>query len=288
MDLCDIGQIRALLARQGFRFSKSMGQNFLIAAWVPERIATEARLDMHTGVLEVGPGIGCLTAQLAQLAGRVVAVELDRALKPVLAETLGGYENTAVIFGDVLKLDLRALVEERLAGLTPVVCANLPYNITSPLISAFLDAGCFESLTLMVQREVAQRICAGAGTSDYGAFTVYVNWHAEPEILFDVSPDCFMPRPKVWSSVIRLKARKEPPVVVRDEKLFFAVVRAAFNQRRKTLLNALSSGLSVFSREAIGAAIAACGFDPLIRGETLDLAGFGAVADALSAGGMSN
>jgi 16S rRNA (adenine1518-N6/adenine1519-N6)-dimethyltransferase len=183
---------------------------------------------------------------------------------------------------------LKALVEEHLAGLTPVVCANLPYNITSPLIAAFLDAGCFESLTLMVQREVAQRICARAGTSDYGAFTVYVNWHAEPEILFDVSPDCFMPQPKVWSSVIRLKVRKAPPVAVRDEKLFFAVVRAAFNQRRKTLHNALSSGLAGFSREAVAAAIAACGLDALIRGEALDLAGFAAVADALSADGTGN
>lgn len=288
MDLCDIGQIRALLARQGFRFSKSMGQNFLTAAWVPERIAAEAELDAQTGVLEVGPGIGCLTVQLARLAGRVVAVELDRALAPVLAETLSDCGNTEVVFGDALKLDLKALVDERFAGLRPVVCANLPYNITSPLISAFLDAGCFESLTLMVQREVAQRICAGAGTADYGAFTVYVNWHAEPEILFDVSPDCFMPQPKVWSSVIRLKARKVPPVAVGDEKLFFAVVRAAFNQRRKTLHNALSSGLAGFSREAVGSAIAACGFDPLIRGEVLDLEGFAAVADALSAGSAGN
>lgn len=283
MDLCDIGQIKALLSRQGFRFSKSLGQNFLTAAWVPERIAEEAKLDAHIGVLEVGPGIGCLTVQLSKRAGKVVSVELDRALAPVLAETLDGCENTEVIFGDMLKLNLPQLVQAHFGGLRPVVCANLPYNITSPLISAFIDARCFDTATLMIQREVALRICAGAGTSDYGAFTVYVNWYAEPEILFDVPPDCFVPQPKVVSSVISLRMRAEPPVRVRDEKLFFAVVRAAFNQRRKTLLNALSSGLSGYSKEALASAIAACGLDGMVRGETLDIAGFAAVADAIAA-----
>lgn len=282
MDLCDIGQIRALLSGPGFRFSKSMGQNFLTAAWVPERIALEAELDEKTCVLEVGPGIGCLTVQLSKYAGKVVAVELDNALKPVLEVTLKDSENTKVIFGDVLKLNIPALVKEEFAGMRPVVCANLPYNITSPLISAFIDAGCFDTLTLMVQREVAHRICAKAGTADYGAFTVYTNWHAEPEILFDVSPDCFMPQPKVWSSVINLKIRREPPVQVADEKLFFAVVRAAFNQRRKTLLNALSSGLSGYAKETLNEVIVSCGFDPLIRGEALDIAGFAAVSNALA------
>ena len=282
MDLCDIGQIKALLSGKGFRFSKSMGQNFLTAAWVPERIALEAGLDKETGVLEVGPGIGCLSVQLSKLAGKLVCVELDRALKPVLEETLKDCENTQVLFGDVLKLNIAEIVGESLAGMRPVVCANLPYNITSPLISAFIDAGCLESATLMVQREVAHRICAKAGGSDYGAFTVYVNWHAEPEILFDVSPDCFMPAPKVWSSVIKLKMRSEPPVPVTDEKLFFAVVRAAFNQRRKTLLNALTSGLSGWSKEELGNVIVSCGFDPMIRGEVLDIQGFASVANALA------
>lgn len=282
MDLCDIGQIRALLSRHGFRFSKSMGQNFLTAAWVPERIAAEAGLDRETGVLEVGPGIGCLTVQLSKLAGRVTAVELDNALKPVLEETLKDCVNTKVIFGDVLKLNIPELVRQSFEGLTPVVCANLPYNITSPLISAFIDAGCFESLTLMVQREVAQRICAKAGTADYGAFSVYVNWHTQPEILFDVSPECFMPKPKVWSSVIKLKMRSEPPAQVTDEKLFFAVVRAAFNQRRKTLLNALSSGLQGYAKDTLNEAIISSGFDTLIRGEALDIAGFARIANALA------
>ncbi len=281
MNLCDIRQIKELLAQEGFRFSKAMGQNFLTAAWVPQRIAEEAGLDNETGVLEVGPGIGCLTVQLAQHAGKVVSVELDRSLKPVLEKTLADFDNTEVVFGDVLKENLSALAAEKLPGLRPVVCANLPYNITSPLISAFIDAGCFETMTIMVQREVAQRICASAGSSDYGAFTVFVNWHTEPKILFDVSPGCFMPQPKVWSSVIQLQARREPPVRLRDEKLFFRIVRAAFNQRRKTLVNALSAALP-YSKEQLIEAVSACGFDSRIRGETLDIQGFAAMTEQLT------
>ncbi|MEG1108181.1 MAG: 16S rRNA (adenine(1518)-N(6)/adenine(1519)-N(6))-dimethyltransferase RsmA [Oscillospiraceae bacterium] len=283
MELCDISQIKNLLNRNGFRFSKSMGQNFLTASWVPKQIAEEAELSPEIGVLEVGPGIGCLTVELAKLAGKVFAVELDRNLAPVLAETLADCENAEVLFGDVLKLPLAELVAERLSGLRPVVCANLPYNITSPLISAFIDAHCFEAMTLMVQREVAHRICAKAGTSDYGAFTVYTNWYTEPEILFDVSPDCFMPQPKVVSSVIHLKVRKTPPAEVVSEELFFKVVRASFNQRRKTLLNGLSSGLSGYSKEALAGVIVGCGLDEKIRGETLDIAGFARVANAIAA-----
>ena len=282
MDLCDIGQIKSLLAGKDFRFSKGMGQNFLTASWVPEQIAAEAGLDLQTGVLEIGPGIGCLTVQLSKHAGKVVSVELDNALRPVLAETLKDCENTKVIFGDVLKLKIQEIVNENFAGMKSVVCANLPYNITSPLLSAFIDAGCFESMTVMVQREVAHRICAKAGTSDYGAFTVYTNWHTEPEILFDVSPDCFMPAPKVWSSVIKLTVRKEPPAQVTDEKLFFAVVRASFNQRRKTLLNALTSGLSGYSKEELLDVIVSCGFDEKIRGEVLDIKGFAAIANKIA------
>lgn len=282
MDLCDIGQIRALLSGQGFRFSKSMGQNFLIASWVPEQIAEEAGLDAQTGVFEVGPGIGCLTVQLSKLAGKVVSVELDKALAPVLSETLKDCENTKAIFGDVLKLNIAEIVRDNFEGLRPVVCANLPYNITSPLISAFIEAGCFECMTIMVQREVALRICARAGTSDYGAFTVYTNWHTKPEILFDVTPDCFMPAPKVVSSVIKLTTRSEAPAHVIDEKLFFAVVRASFNQRRKTLLNALSSGLSGYSKEELHEIIVSCGFDEKIRGETLDIEGFAEISNKIA------
>lgn len=281
MDLCDINGIKQLLGPNGFHFSKSMGQNFLTAAWVPERIAAEAELDEGTGVLEVGPGVGCLTVQLAKRAGKVVAVELDRKLEPVLDITLSECPNAEIVFGDILKLDLAKLAAERLSGLRRVACANLPYNITSPLISAFLEAGCFETMTLMVQREVALRICADAGTAAYGAFSVYVQWYAEPEILFDVPPACFMPRPKVTSSVMKLTVRKAPPAEVKSEKFFFSVVRAAFNQRRKTLANALSAGISSCSKEEIGQAIRTCGLNERVRGEELNIQQFAELSNTI-------
>ena len=259
MNLTNLADIRALLARHDFRFSKSLGQNFLTAAWVPADIADASGADDRTGVLEVGPGIGCLTEQLAQRAGKVVSVELDERLRPVLAETLAGYENVELVFGDVLALDLPQLVAERFPGLRPVVCANLPYNVTSPLLTAFLTAGCFDTVTVMIQREVARRLCARPGTADYGALTVFVQWHAEPELLFDVPPHCFVPAPKVTSTV----------------------VRAAFNQRRKTLINALSAGVPGCDKTRAAAAVAACGLDARVRGETLSLAQFAALSDAL-------
>jgi 16S rRNA (adenine1518-N6/adenine1519-N6)-dimethyltransferase len=274
MDLTDYNDIRALLQRHGFRFSKSLGQNFLTAAWVPERIAESAGLDEQTGVLEVGPGVGCLTEQLSLRAGKVLSVELDKALKPVLAETLRGRDNVEILFGDVLKQDLPALVREKLPGLRPAVCANLPYNVTTPLLTAFLEAGCFETVTVMIQREVAKRICAPAGTADYGAFGLFVQWHCETELLFDVPPSCFVPRPKVTSSVIRLTKRGEKPFAVEDEQLLFRVIRAAFNQRRKTLSNALTAGLGELSKEQAEAVLQNCGFDPRIRGEAVELEGF--------------
>ena len=281
MNLTDYNEIRALLARHGFRFSRSMGQNFLTAAWVPERIAEEAGLDAQTGVLEVGPGIGCLTEQLSRRAAKVLSVELDESLRPVLAETLAGRENVEILFGDVLKQDLPALVGERLTGLRPVVCANLPYNVTSPLLTAFLEADCFEEITVMVQREVAQRICAGPGTAQYGAFSILCQWYSETELLFDVPPSCFVPRPKVTSSVIRLRRRSDVPAAVEDRDFFFRVVRAAFNQRRKTLPNALSAGIPGLTRDTAAAAIAESGFDPQIRGEVLGIEGFAAISNKL-------
>lgn len=283
MNLTNPTELKALLNRHGFRFSKAMGQNFLIAAWVPERIAAEAGIDEGTGVLEVGPGVGCLTHELAQYAGRVLAVELDERLRPVLAETLADCENAEVLFGDVLRQNLPELVKEHFPGLRPVVCANLPYNVTSPLLTAFLEAGCFETVTVMIQREVAKRLCARPGTADYGAFTVFTQWHAEPEILFDVSPGCFLPAPKVTSSVVKLTVRKAPPVEVASKKRFFAVVRAAFNQRRKTLVNALSAGLSGFAKEQITQAISDCGLDEKVRGEALGIAEFARLSDRLDA-----
>ena len=280
MFLTDYNEIRALLARHGFRFSKSLGQNFLTAAWVPERIAEEAGLDETVGVLEVGPGIGCLTEQLSKRAGKVLSVELDRALQPILAETLTGCENVEVLFGDVLKQDLPALVKESFPGLTPVVCANLPYNVTTPVLTKLIEAGCFERITVMIQREVARRICAGPGTADYGAFGLFVQWHCETELLFDVPPSCFVPQPKVTSTVIRLTRRERPPVGVKDEALLFRVIRAAFNQRRKTLVNALSAGLGL-GKERAERALTACNLDPKVRGEALDIAAFSAISDEL-------
>ena len=281
MNLTDYRQIRDLLDRHGFRFSKSLGQNFLTAAWVPERIAESAGLDERTGVLEVGPGIGCLTEQLSLRAGKVLSVELDGSLRPVLRETLAGRDNVEILFGDVLKQDLPALVQEKLAGLRPVVCANLPYNVTSPLLTALIEAGCFERITVMIQREVARRICAGPGSGDYGAFGLFVQWHCETELLFNVPPSCFVPQPKVTSSVIRLTRRQSPPFPVRDEEHLFRVIRAAFNQRRKTLVNALCAGLDGLNKEEAAEILRSCGFDERIRGEALGPEGFVAISNEI-------
>ena len=280
MNLTNYDEIRALLARHGFRFSKSLGQNFLIADWVPRQIAESAELDEQTGVLEIGPGVGCLTVQLSERAGKVLSVELDKSLMPVLAETLTGHENVEVLFGDILKQDIPALAAESFPGLRPVVCANLPYNVTTPVLTALIRPGCFETITVMIQREVAKRICAPAGSPDYGAFGLFVQWHMETELLFEVPPSCFVPQPKVTSAVIRLKRRDKPPVETRNEKLLFAVIRAAFNQRRKTLTNGLCSGLNL-SREQAETAIQNAGFDTKIRGETLDVGGFAKITDEL-------
>ena len=282
MNLTDYNQIKDLLTRNGFRFSKSMGQNFLTASWVPEKIAESAGLDASKAVLEIGPGIGCLTVELSKRAGKVLSVELDRSLMPVLSETLAGCENTEVLFGDVMKTDLKEIVEKDFAGYRPVVCANLPYNITSPVLTKLVTSGLFDTITVMIQREVAHRICAGPGESDYSAFGILMQWYTAPEILFDVSPGCFIPQPKVTSSVIQLKQRSVPPVSVQDEAQMFSLVRAAFNQRRKTLVNALSSGVPRLSREAAEAAVASCGFDPRIRGEVLSIAEFAELSNAIS------
>ena len=281
MNLTDIDVIREVLSRNGFRFSKALGQNFLTASWVPERIAEAAGLDRDTGVLEVGPGIGCLTAELSMRAAKVLSVELDKKLMPVLAETLSGCENVEVLFGDVLRQDLEALVKENFQGLRPVVCANLPYNVTSPVLTKLLEARCFEKITVMVQREVARRICAEPGTADYSSFSVLCAWHCEREILFDVPPDCFVPRPKVTSSVIRLTRRKVRPAEVKDEELFFRTVRAAFGQRRKTLANALAAGFTEISKSDVEDVIRACGLPSTVRGETLGINDFAQISDGI-------
>lgn len=281
MNLTDYRDITALLQRHGFRFSKSMGQNFLTAAWVPQQIAAESGITAADGALEIGPGVGCLTAELAKTAGRVTAIELDERLRGVLGETLADFDNVSVVFADALKADLPAICAETLGERPWKVCANLPYNVTTPLITAFLEAGCFESVTVMIQKEVAQRLCAAPGTGEYGAFSVLVQWYAEPKLLFDVPPHCFVPQPKVTSAVVRMDRRAAPPVSVDDEKLFFRTVRAAFAQRRKTLSNALRSAFSELDRAAIESAMEETGLPPAVRGETLSIAQFAALSNAL-------
>jgi 16S rRNA (adenine1518-N6/adenine1519-N6)-dimethyltransferase len=281
MNLTNINEIKALLGRHGFHFSKSMGQNFLIEAWVPQQIALSSEADEHTGVMEIGPGIGPLTSQLAQRAAKVAAVELDRSLFPILAETMAPYNNVTIVPGDVLKLDLQALVAEQFSGLTPIVCANLPYNITTPAITALIEAERFQQITVMIQKEVAQRICAAPGTSDYGAFSVYCQYHAKCELLFDVPNTCFIPAPKVTSAVLRMTPCT-PPECVDDPDHFFKVVKAAFAQRRKTLLNGLSMAFgSQLSKQQLQEVIAFCGFPADIRGERLGIPEFAALSKAL-------
>lgn len=281
MDLTDIQQVKALLGRHGFRFSKSMGQNFLIENWVPHDIADSAGLDQHCGVLEIGPGIGPLTAQLALRAGKVVAVELDRDLLPILSETMSGHPNVEIIPGDVMKLDLSAVVADKFNGLTAKVCANLPYNITTPVITRLLEAGCFQSITVMIQREVARRICAAPGSPDCGAFSLFCQYHAECEFLFEVPPECFLPPPKVTSAVVRLTPRSVPPVDA-DPGVLFSVIHAAFAQRRKTLLNALSAAYGArFSKEELRQFILDSGLSESVRGERLSLADFASLAKFL-------
>ena len=283
MNLCDYTTIRDLLARHGFHFSKSMGQNFLIDPEVPRRIAEVSGADAGCGVLEIGPGIGPLTAELAQRAGKVVAVELDRALLPVLAETMAPYPNVEIVPGDVLKLDLNAIAAEKFSGLTPLVCANLPYNVTSPILEKLVESPCFPAFTVMIQREVARRLCAPQGSADGGSFSLFLQYHMEAELLFDVPPEKFLPAPKVTSSVIRCVRRERPAVDVSDEAFFFKVVRGAFLLRRKTLANSLSAALPEFSKEGIQRAIAGCGLSADVRGEKLTLADFAALAAALEA-----
>ena len=281
MDLCDIREVRALLGRHGFRFSKSMGQNFLIADWAPRDIAAASGADAAHGVLEIGPGIGCLTRELCRRAAKVVSVELDPALPPVLAETMAGADNFTLITGDILKLDLPRLAEEQFQGLKPLVCANLPYNITSPVLTALVEAGCFEAITVMIQKEVALRAAARPGSKDYGVLSVTMQYYTEPEILFDVPPECFLPAPKVTSAVIRCRTRTAPAVSPAcGEAFFFRTVKAAFALRRKTLCNSLASVFPL-DKETLSGVISSCGLPPAVRGEALGLEEFARLADAL-------
>jgi len=281
MNLTNINDIKSLLGRHGFHFSKSMGQNFLIESWVPHDIAEAADLNENCGVMEVGPGIGPLTQQLATRAKKVAAIELDRDLLPILGETMAPYPNVEIVPGDAMKLDFKELTEARFPGLTVKACANLPYNITTPIITKMLESGCFKTITVMIQREVAKRICAAPGDPDCGAFSLFCQYHAECELLFEVPPECFIPAPKVTSAVIRLTPRSAPPVKA-DENALFSVIKAAYAQRRKTLLNGLTAAYgSKFSKDELRQAIVDCGLQDTIRGERLTLQDFANLSNIL-------
>ena len=282
INVCDINVMKPLLAEHGFHFSKAKGQNFLIASWVPENIALQSGVRKDVGVLEIGPGIGPLTQQLCLNAGKVCAVEVDNRLKPLLERTVGEFDNLEIVWNDVLKLDVPALVKEKLGDLRPMACANLPYYITSPILTALLEAECFEAVTVMVQKEVAVRIAARPGSADYSAFTVFCQYYAEPEILFDVPPHCFLPAPKVTSAVITLRVRKERPWQVDDQDIFFRTVRASFAMRRKKLSNGLASGFPELGKQGAADVITACGFDENVRGETLSIPEFAAIANEIA------
>ena len=278
--LSDIGTIKDILHRHGFTFSKALGQNFLINPSVCPRMAELSGAGEGVGVIEIGPGIGVLTNELCQLADKVVAVELDKRLIPVLGETLAEYDNFKVINADVLELDLNRLIEDEFSGMEVVICANLPYYITSPVIMKLLeDKLPVTAITVMVQKEAAQRICAPVGSRESGAVTVSVNYYAEPSLQFYVSAGSFMPAPKVDSAVIRLNVRKEPPVKT-DEKKFFRVVKAAFSQRRKVISNSFSSGLKM-SKDEINGVLSAANVPPNARAEKLSLEDFAAIAGNL-------
>lgn len=273
----------AVLQKYNFAFQKKFGQNFLIDPRVLEKIIKAAEITEDDCVLEIGPGIGTMTQHLACAAKKVIAVEIDRALIPILQDTLSGWDNVKIINEDVMKVDLAKLAEEENGGKPLKVVANLPYYITTPIIMGLFENHVpLKSITVMVQKEVADRMQVGPGTKDYGALSLAVQYYAKPYIVANVPPNCFMPRPKVGSAVIRLERYEEPPVKVKDEKLMFRIIRASFNQRRKTLANGLKNSAELdFTKEEIAAAIAGIGKEPGVRGETLTLEEFAGLADEL-------
>lgn len=273
----------AVLDKYHFNFRKKFGQNFLIDSNILEGIVAAAEITPEDFVLEIGPGIGTLTQYLCEHAREVVAVEIDKALIPILADTLSSYENVTVLNEDVLKVDIRALAEERNGGKPIKVVANLPYYITTPIIMELFESGVpLESVTIMVQKEVADRMQVGPGTKDYGALSLAVQYYAKPETRLLVPPTCFMPRPNVGSAVIRLERYPNPPVEVNDERFLFALIRATFNQRRKTLTNSLANGgIPGVTKEGVAKALEILGWSPTIRGEALTLEEFALLADTL-------
>ena len=272
-----------VLQKYDFVFQKKYGQNFLIDTHVLDKIINAAQITKEDFVLEIGPGIGTMTQYLASRAREVFAVEIDKALIPILEDTLSEYENVTILNEDILKVDIRKLAEEHNQGRTIKVVANLPYYITTPIIMGLFEEHVpVESITVMVQKEVADRMQTGPGSKDYGALSLAVQYYASPYIVANVPPNCFMPRPKVGSAVIRLSRHEKPPVEVKDSGLMFRIIRASFNQRRKTLVNGLkNAGDLGFSKEEIEEAVSACGFPQGIRGETLTLEDFAALANRL-------
>ena len=273
-----------VIQKYEFAFQKKFGQNFLIDGRVLDKIIASADITKEDFVLEIGPGIGTMTQYLAEAAGRVLAVEIDKMLIPILEETLQEYDNVEVINADVLKLDLNRILEEKNGGRPVRIVANLPYYITTPIIMSLLeDHVPVESITVMVQKEVAERMQAGPGTKDYGALSLAVQYYCEPYIAANVPPNCFMPRPKVGSAVIRLTRHKNPPVETSDEQLMFRLIRASFNQRRKTLANGLNNFPELhYTKEEIQKAIEELGVSPSVRGEALTLQQFARLADILA------
>jgi 16S rRNA (adenine1518-N6/adenine1519-N6)-dimethyltransferase len=280
-NLSDIGVIKSVLQRHGFTFSKALGQNFIINPSVCPRIAEEGGAREGVGVLEVGAGIGVLTAELAKRADKVVCVELDTRLLPVLDETLADFDNIKIINGDILKVDLHKILEEEFGDMPVIVCANLPYYITSPVIMRLLEERLnIESITVMVQKEAAVRLCADVGSRDSGAVTVAVDFYADANKLFDVSRGSFMPAPNVDSAVIRLDIRKDVPIDITDERFFFSMVRSAFSQRRKTASNGISSGLGM-NKQTVIAAIENAGLPSTVRAESLTMEQLGVLCEEL-------
>ena len=282
MNLYDIDVVKKILSRHGFTFSKALGQNFLINPQVCPTMADSLNADGETGVLEVGPGIGVLTKELCRVAGKVVSVELDKRLLPVLDETLGEFDNLEIINGDVMKLDLKALMEEKFAGCKAIkVCANLPYYITSPVIMTLLESRLpIDEIVVMVQKEAGERLCAQVGTREAGAVTAAVNYYAEGEMLFEVGRESFMPSPKVDSVVIRLKIRREQKYSVKDEKKFFTTVKCAFAQRRKTALNSISNTMGI-SKVILAGIFEELSLDKNIRSEKLTMEDLINISDRL-------
>ena len=281
MNLTDINTVKKILSRHGFSFSKALGQNFIINPDVCPEMARLSGIEPGCGVIEIGPGIGVLTVELAKIAEKVVAIELDTRLIPVLAQTLSDYRNVEVINADVLKTDLVDIINTHFAGKKVYICANLPYYITSPIIMYLLESRLpVEAITVMVQKEAAERLCAPVGSRDSGAITVAVNYYAKAKRLFGVDKNSFTPAPKVDSEVMRLDIRKEPEIELADEKFFFSVVKAAFSQRRKTAINGISSGMGI-AKDKITKALGECQLSPTVRAEALTMQQLAALANSL-------